>query len=73
MKDIMMRIFRKTITENQKKRGSVKLMILELVFILGMIVGFLSAGILFFIFFPISEYRSKKKFEKRQERYRRMI
>ena len=47
-------------------------MILELVFILGLIVGLSAALILFFIS-SYEDKKAEKEFDERQERYKRMI
>lgn len=47
-------------------------MILELVFILGLITGMLASLILFSIIY-YDEIKASKDFEERQEQYKRMI
>lgn len=47
-------------------------MILELVFILGLIVGLSAALILFFIY-SYEDKKAEKEFNERQERYKKMI
>ena len=47
-------------------------MILEIVFILGLLTGIIASSILFYILF-YEDMKAVKEFNNRQERYRKMI
>ena len=47
-------------------------MILELVFLIGLLTGMIAGGILFYLIYW-DDFQAVKEFNKRQDQYRRMI